>query len=124
MNIPEDLRYSSSHEWVRFDGAKAYIGITDYAQSNMGDVVFVELPEVGAQFKAGDEVGTIESVKAVSPIFSPVAGTVVETNGTLEGAPEQVNTDPYASWFVALEVADPDAAGQLLSAEAYRKICE
>ena len=124
MNIPENLRYSTTHEWVRFDGSKAYVGITDYAQSNLGDIVFVELPEVGARFEVGAEAGTIESVKAVSPIFSPVAGSVVEINSELEGAPERVNSDPYASWFFTLEIVDPHAADSLLDAEAYQKICE
>ncbi|MBO7680215.1 MAG: glycine cleavage system protein GcvH [Thermoguttaceae bacterium] len=124
MNIPENLRYTSTHEWVRFDGSQAFVGITDYAQSNLGDIVFVELPEIGAHLEVAAEAGTIESVKAVSPIYSPAAGSVVRTNAELEGAPEKVNADPYESWFFVLEVSDPHAADSLLDAEAYRKICE
>ena len=124
MNIPENLRYTSTHEWVRFDGSQAFVGITDYAQSNLGDIVFVELPEIGAHLEVAAKAGTIESVKAVSPIYSPAAGNVVRTNAELESAPEKVNADPYESWFFVLEVSDPHAADSLLDAEAYRKICE
>ena len=124
MNIPENLRYSKEHEWVRVEGQKAYIGITDFAQESLGDIVFVELPDVGKQIPAFGEAGVVESVKAVSPVYSPVAGTVVEVNDALEGGPESVNSAPYESWFFVLEMTDPTEAEALLDAAAYEKICE
>ena len=124
MNIPENLRYSKEHEWVRVEGNKAYIGITDFAQASLGDIVFVELPEVGAALAAFGEAGVVESVKAVSPVYSPVSGTVVEVNDALEGAPESVNADPYGSWFFALELSNSAEVEALLDAAAYEKCCE
>ena len=119
--IPEDLRYSTDHEWVR-TGAEGVlrIGITDYAQGALGDIVFVQLPEVGAMIETGDSVGEVESTKSVSEIFTPLGGTVVAVNPALESAPELVNSDPYGDgWMFELEVADPSAMDDLLDADAY-----
>ncbi|HSK84310.1 MAG TPA: glycine cleavage system protein GcvH, partial [Rubrobacter sp.] len=103
MNIPEDLQYTKSHEWVLIEGDTATIGITDHAQDELGDVVFVELPDEGATFDAGESFGTVESVKAVSDLYAPVGGEVVEVNSTLEDAPENINEDPYGEgWIVKL----------------------
>lgn len=124
MNIPENLRYSKEHEWVRVEGTKAYVGITDFAQASLGDIVFVELPEVGKKIAALGEAGAVESVKAVSPVYSPVSGTVVEVNSDLEDAPESVNADPYGSWFFALEMANPADLDALLAPADYEKCCE
>ena len=121
-NVPEDLRYTKDHEWARVDGKRATIGITDHAQSELTDVVYVELPAVGKVVKAGDVLGTVESVKAVSEIFAPLGGKVVEVNRALDDAPEAVNADPYGKgWMVVLEVADPDQAKALMDASSYRK---
>ena len=122
MAVPEDLQYTKSHEWVRTQDDTVTIGITDHAQEELGDVVFVELPDVGATIAAGDSFGTVESVKAVSDLYTPVGGEVVEVNSSLEDAPEKINDDPYGEgWIVKLgtsEVAD------LLSPEEYEKVVE
>lgn len=122
MNIPENLQYTKSHEWVRMDGDTATIGITDHAQDELGDVVFVELPDEGATFDAGESFGTVESVKAVSDLYTPVGGEVVEVNTALEDAPENINEDPYGEgWIVKLRTTDePD----LLSPQEYEKVVE
>ncbi|HEX5700917.1 MAG TPA: glycine cleavage system protein GcvH [Rubrobacter sp.] len=122
MNIPENLQYTKSHEWVRMDGDTATIGITDHAQDELGDVVFVELPDAGATFDAGESFGTVESVKAVSDLYTPVGGEVVEVNTALEDAPENINEDPYGEgWIVKLRTTDePD----LLSPQEYEKVVE
>jgi len=120
-NIPSDLKYTPEHEYVRTvsDGV-VEIGITDYAQGELGDVVYVELPKVGASFGAHDVFGTIEAVKAVSELFSPVAGEVVEVNGTLDGEPALVNSDPYGNgWMIRLRVSDAAQLSKLLDAGAY-----
>ena len=120
MNIPEDLQYTKSHEWVRIEGDTATIGITDHAQDELGDVVFVELPEEGATFDAGESFGTVESVKAVSDLYTPVGGDVVEVNSALEDAPENINEDPYGEgWIVKLRTTDE---ADLLSPEEYEKV--
>ena len=120
MNIPEDLQYTKSHEWVRIDGDTATIGITDHAQDELGDVVFVELPDEGDTFDAGDSFGTVESVKAVSDLYTPVGGEVVEVNSALEDAPEHINEDPYGEgWIVKLRTTDE---ADLLSPEEYEKV--
>jgi len=120
--IPDDLRYTKDHEWVRLQGKRATVGITDFAQSELTDVVYVELPKVGKVVKAGEVLGTVESVKAVSEIFAPVNGKVVEVNKSLEDTPEVVNQDPYGKgWMVVLEGADPNEAKNLMDAAAYRK---
>jgi glycine cleavage system H protein len=122
LNIPEDLQYTKSHEWVRIEGDTATIGITDHAQDELGDVVFVELPDEGDTFDAGDSFGTVESVKAVSDLYTPVGGEVVEVNSALEDAPENINEDPYGEgWIVKLRTTDE---ADLLSAEEYEKVVE
>ena len=122
MNIPEDLQYTKSHEWVRIEGDTATIGITDHAQDELGDIVFVELPEEGATFDAGESFGTVESVKAVSDLYTPVGGEVVEVNSALEDAPENINEDPYGEgWIVKLRTTDE---ADLLSSEEYEKVVE
>jgi glycine cleavage system H protein len=118
---PSDYRYSNDHEWIKLDGQVGTIGITDYAQAELGDVVFVELPKAGTQVKAGQSFGTVESVKAVSEIFSPVSGEVVETNATLADSPEKINQDPHgAAWLVKVRLADPKEASGLMDAAAYQ----
>jgi glycine cleavage system H protein len=125
MNVPAELRYSSDHEWVRADGAEVRVGITDYAQEALGDVVFVQLPEVGSTVQAGGELGEVESTKSVSEIYAPVAGEVTEVNLALEDSPELVNSDPYGEgWMVVIAPSDPAAVDALLDAEAYRGLIE
>jgi glycine cleavage system H protein len=123
-NIPADLRYTAEHEYVKRidDGSIVQVGITDYAQGELGDVVYVELPKVGASFAAKGVFGTIEAVKAVSELYAPVAGTVAEVNAALEADPALVNRDPYgAGWMIKLRVKDPAELAQLLDGEAYKK---
>jgi len=125
MEFPEELRYSQEHEWVAVDGVRARIGITDFAQDSLGDVVYVELPSVDANVMAHASCAEIESTKSVSEIFSPVTGTIVEVNATLDDAPEQVNADPYgAGWIFVVEMADPSEVDALLDAAAYRALVE
>jgi len=125
MNVPDDLKYSSDHEWIRVDGDRITIGITDYAQDALGDVVFVQVPEQGALVAAGQSISEVESTKSVSDIYAPLAGTVAEVNGDLETAPEQLNSDPYGDgWICVIEVQDAAAVDGLLDAEAYRKLIE
>ena len=122
-NVPEALRYTKDHEWAKIEGNRVRVGITDHAQSELTDVVYVELPPAGKAVKQGDVLGTVESVKAVSEIFAPVSGKVVEVNKALEDSPEQVNKDPYGSgWMVVLEPSDAAEATSLLDAGAYRKL--
>ena len=118
---PEDSRYAKSHEYVHpeAEGDVVVIGITDYAQKELGDVVFVELPQVGTELEQGDEFGSIESVKAVSELFAPVSGEVVEVNPALKDKPELVNSAPHDTWMVAIKLANPGEADALLNAEAY-----
>ncbi len=117
--LPEDVRYSDDHEWAKVEGATVKIGISDYAQDQLGDVVFVELPEVGDSFEAGDEFGTIESVKAVSELYLPLGGEVVAVNEELEGAPELLNQDPYSSWIIEVKANDVQDLENLLDRDAY-----
>ena len=126
MSVPEDLQYTKSHEWVRQEGDLATVGITEHAQDELGDVVFVELPEEGATYSAGDSFGTVESVKAVSDIYAPVGGEVAEANGTLADTPEKINEDPYGEgWIVRLRVSgDGESQNGLLSAADYEKFLE
>jgi glycine cleavage system H protein len=125
MNIPEDLRYSREHEWVRLDGDTARVGITDFAQDSLGDVVYVQLPDVGLDVVAGAGVGEIESTKSVSDIYSPVTGVVRSVNDTLAEQPEQVNQDPYgAGWMYEVQCAELSEVGTLLDAAAYRRLVE
>ena len=118
MAYPDDRKYTKDHEWIRLSGDIAEVGITDYAQQQLGDVVYMELPEVGSRLVAGQSFGSIESVKAVSELFAPVDGEVVEVNNAVKDHPEAVNTDPHASWIIKVRVSDPgDAAGLLDSAQ-------
>ncbi|MFZ3200305.1 MAG: glycine cleavage system protein GcvH [Candidatus Acidiferrales bacterium] len=118
---PTGYRYTKEHEWLNVEGSQATLGITDYAQQELGDVVFVELPKVGAQFKAGQSFGSVESVKAVSDIFSPVSGEITEINSALADAPEKINQDPHgAAWLVKIRLADPKEAAGLMDAAAYQ----
>lgn len=120
MNIPQDLRYTKEHEWVRIEGDIATVGITDYAQGELGDIVFIEVDTVGETIAAEEVFGTIEAVKTVSDMFAPLAGEVIEFNEALEDSPEAVNSDPYGEgWIVKLKLEDPEEASQLLSADDY-----
>lgn len=123
-NIPAELRYTKSHEWLKLESdGTVTVGITDYAQNSLGDITYVQVPKVGASLKAGETFGVVESVKAASDLYSPVAGTVVAVNSALDGAPETVNKSPYAEgWMMKLKPADPAAAGSLLDAAAYTKL--
>jgi glycine cleavage system H protein len=119
-NVPEDLHYSKDHEWVRVDGDQAIIGITDYAQNSLGDVVYVELPKAEDEFAANEPFGSVESVKAVSEVFTPIAGTVVKINEALADEPETVNSDPYGEgWMIRLKMSNPGAVDSLLTAAEY-----
>ena len=125
MSTPEDNRYAKSHEYVHLEGDVATIGITDYAQKELGDVVFVELPQVGSQLEAADELGSIESVKAVSELFAPVSGEVVEVNEALADNPALVNTDPFGDgWMIKVRVSDPTEVDELMTAEEYDEYVE
>lgn len=119
LNLPADIKYSDDHEWVKSDGDEALIGISDFAQDQLGDIVFVEMPEVGDSFDKGDEFGSLESVKAVSEMYIPIGGEVVEVNEALEDAPELVNEDPYGNWIIKVKVADAGEYDSLLDAEQY-----
>jgi glycine cleavage system H protein len=122
---PNDLRYTKDHEWVRLEGDRGTVGITDYAQKQLGDVVYLELPEVGRALKVQEGFGTVESVKAVSELFSPVAGEVAAVNAALAQAPEKINSDPYGEgWMVAIRLADPAAVKALMDAAAYQVFVE
>ncbi|MDU2064156.1 MAG: glycine cleavage system protein GcvH [Sporomusaceae bacterium] len=123
MNIPAELKYSKDHEWVRVEGNMAYIGVTDFAQAQLGDVVFVELPEDGRELTAGDSFSVIESVKAVSDIYAPVSGKIVKVNMGLEDAPELINQDPYGEgWIVAVEISNSAELDALLDSKAYEEL--
>jgi len=121
MAYPADYKYTKEHEWLKIEGDTGSIGITDYAQNSLGDIVFVELPKVGAEIAAGKTFGSVESVKAVSDLFAPVTGTVTEVNEALNTAPEQVNKDANATWMLKVKLKDAGEAGQLLSAADYEK---
>ncbi len=118
-NIPADLRYSKDHEWVRIDGDLAYVGITDYAQDSLGEVVYVELPPVGESYEANEEIANVESVKAASAIYSPMAGTVAEVNEELDGSPDLINEDSYTHYLFVLENFDETEYEDLLEASGY-----
>jgi glycine cleavage system H protein len=125
MQIPEELRYSSDHEWIRVEGNRARVGITDFAQDALGDVVFVDLPEVGTATTAGASVSEVESTKSVSDIYAPVSGTIVEVNGELGDAPERLNEDPYGEgWIFVIELQDASELEGLLDAAGYRALVE
>jgi glycine cleavage system H protein len=119
-NTPSDLRYSKDHEWIRIAGDQATIGVTDHAQQQLGEVVFIELPKVGDTFEATDPFGSVESVKAVSEVYTPVTGSVVEVNPALEGDPDLINTDPYGEgWIVKIKMSNPAEVNGLLTAAQY-----
>ncbi len=120
MAYPDDRRYTKDHEWIRLSGDTAEIGITDFAQQQLGDVVFMELPEVGSRLTAGEAFGSIESVKAVSELFAPVAGEVIEVNEALKDHPEAANADPHASWMIKVRVSDAGDVAGLLDSAAYQ----
>lgn len=123
MNIPGDRRYTDQHEWVLLDGDRATIGITDYAQDALGDVVFVDLPEIRTEVAVGDTIAEVESTKSIAEVYAPVAGTIVEVNSPLADSPETVNSDPYGqAWFVVIEVADPAAVDGMLDAGGYEAL--
>lgn len=125
MHVPEDLRYSTDHEWVRIESNRARVGITEYAQDALGDVVFVQVPTVGAAVTAGSSVGEVESTKSVSEVYAPITGTVVEVNDELGDAPERLNDDPYGDgWICVIDLADPTELDRLLDADGYRGLID
>jgi glycine cleavage system H protein len=125
MNIPEDLRYSPDHEWARLEDGNVRVGITDYAQDALGDVVFVQVPDAGMTVKAGDSFSEVESTKSVSDIYAPVSGTVLDVNAELADNPERINEDPYGEgWICVVQLSDPSELDKLLDAEGYRKLVE
>ncbi len=125
MNIPENIKYTSEHEWIRVEGNEAYIGITDYAQSELGEIVFVDIPTEGEQLAAGDTFGSVEAVKTVSDLFMPVSGKVLEVNAALEAQPELVNADPYGEgWMIKATVDDAAELDALLDAKAYAALLD
>lgn len=125
MEVPEDLRYTKEHEWARREGGRVRVGITDYAQDALGDVVYVDLPEVGTEVSADQALGEVESTKSVSDVFCPVSGTVVERNPLIDERPELVNEQPYGDgWLVMVEATDPDSVDSLLDAAGYRAFLE
>ena len=122
MAYPTDLKYTKDHEWIRISGDTADIGITDFAQQQLGDVVYVELPDVGRQLTAGESFGSIESVKAVSELFAPMSGQVIEVNPALKNHPEAVNSSPHESWMVRIRLSDAGATGSLLDSAGYERL--
>ncbi len=123
MNVPADLKYTNDHEWVRVEGNEAYVGVTDFAQNELGDIVYVEIETVGDEIAQGEVFGTIEAVKTVSDLFMPLSGTVLELNPELEAAPELVNEDPYEKgWMVKLSIKDTDELDELLDAKGYQSV--
>ncbi|MGP8214543.1 MAG: glycine cleavage system protein GcvH [Bacteroidia bacterium] len=122
MNFPDDLKYTKDHEWIRINGNEAYVGITDFAQGELGDIVFIDINTVGQEIKHGELFGTVEAVKTVSDLFMPITGKVLEVNPKLESSPELVNKDPYGDgWMVKIAVHNPAEAGSLLSAADYKQ---
>lgn len=125
MAVPNDLYYAKTHEWLRIDENIATVGITDFAQNQLSDITFVELPDVGREVEAGDEVAVVESVKAASDIYAPVAGTIIEVNGDLEDSPDMINASPYdAGWLFKIEVRKEEDVDNLMSAEEYAESCD
>ncbi len=122
--ILDELRYADSHEWVKLEGDIATVGITDYAQHALGDIVYVDMPEVGDEVTQGEDFGAVESVKAASDLLSPVSGEVVEINEALEDEPGLINQDAFANWIMKVKVSDPSEVEKLLDAAAYAKVCE
>jgi glycine cleavage system H protein len=122
MAYPAHLKYTKDHEWIDLSGDRGKVGITDYAQQQLGEVVYVDLPEIGTRLRAGQSFGTIESVKAVSELYSPVAGEVVDVNNALKDKPETVNADPHGNWMVVIRLSNPAEAGSLLDARQYEEL--
>jgi len=124
MKFLEGLKYSEEHEWVRVEGKKAYIGITDHAQQSLGDIVFVEIPEIGVELSRGDVLCVVESVKAASDVYTPVSGKVIEVNEELADNPEKINEDPYGSWIAVIEMSDVSETDQLMDMNDYERFCQ
>lgn len=124
LNIPKTLKYTEEHEWTAVEGDVATIGITDFAQSQLGDIVFVELPEVGTTISKGSTFGVVESIKSVSDLYSPFSGEVIESNASLESEPELCNSAPYESWMIKVKLSNPSETDDLLDNEKYSEICE
>ena len=123
MNIPQELKYTRDHEWIQLEGDQASVGITDFAQGELGDIIFVEFPRVGDHFKQGAPFGTVEAVKTVADLFMPLSGEIIEVNSSLEDAPEKVNDDPYGEgWMVKLNLSNPGEQDHLLGADGYRTL--
>ena len=123
MKFPDGLLYSESHEWLKDTGGQATLGLTDYAQSQLKDIVYVELPEIGSEFKKGESIGVVESVKTVADVYSPVTGKIIETNLTLKDSPQLVNEDPYGKgWMIKIKIVNPSESGMLLNAEKYKAL--
>lgn len=123
MNFPENLRYTKDHEWVKIEGDEATVGITDFAQRELGDIVYIEIESVGKELKAGEIFGTVEAVKTVSDLYLPINGVVTEVNPNLNGSPDSVNSDPYGEgWMIKMKVTDLSELEKLLTAEAYQKL--
>ncbi|MDI3310437.1 MAG: glycine cleavage system protein GcvH [Thermoanaerobacterium sp.] len=123
MKVLESLYYSKNHEWVKVEGDKAYVGITDFAQHSLGDIVYAELPEIDTVLNAGDTLGTVESVKAASDVYCPISGKVVEVNQSVADDPSLLNSDPYENWMICVEMTDKSELDQLMSPEEYRDFC-
>lgn len=122
-NIPGNLKYTKEHEWTLIEGDTVTVGITDFAQSALGDIVFLEVPEVGTDLKAGSTFGVVESIKSVSDLYAPLSGEVIAKNSDLEGSPERINEDAYGSWLVKLKIKNPSEVNGLLTAEQYQEFC-
>lgn len=123
MKILKDLLYTKEHEWVKVDGEKAYVGITDFAQNSLGDIVFIELPELDSEFSKEDNFGVVESVKAASDLYTPISGKVIEINEKLVDDPAAVNEDAYENWMIVVEISNKEELNQLLNSEEYEKLC-
>ena len=124
MKVPQELKYTNEHEWIKVEGTRAILGITDFAQHNLGDIVFVEIPELDAQVSSGEEVAVIESVKTVSSVYTPVNGTMVEINEALEENPELLNQEPYEQFIGIIEMDDSSSLDGLMTAEEYEQFCQ
>ena len=123
MNVPGNLKYSSEHEWVKVDGDSAYIGITDFAQSELGDIIFVEFPEIGDKLSMGDIFGTVEAVKTVADLFAPISGEIIEINDVLEKSPEAINTDAYNDgWIIKIRIGNTEELDSLLDPQNYKEL--
>ncbi len=122
-NIPANLKYTKEHEWALVEGTTVSIGITDFAQSALGDIVFLEVPEVGSEVKVGATFGVVESIKSVSDLYSPVSGEIVAKNGDLESSPERINEDAYGSWLIKVKIKNPSELDKLMSSEQYTEFC-